>query len=442
MGIEQQLANQLREYGADLADVKKTITRLSRVSSSDEDNVMHARGKAWHVKDGKARDVADVIDPRRAKSVGGDFGEVLQEIGYLSDPQRFHVQDVGRVTKSLMDKGAYSPTKIPPRQKAALAEGQGITGGYGVPPQYGLELLRLAAEESFLRQLCRQIPMVGREFYYPVLNQTIAPPAGGSSYFGGLVWTWQPEGSNYTTNAETEPQFRQVGLVARDLVGVVIASNQLLQDNAIALDTVLTTIFKEAMGWAYDYFLINGNGANQPLGFLKSLVLISVTRTTSAHFVLQDAANMLSQLTPTSYKRCVWMVHPSVVPDLMTMTTSTTPATPNNFLVWLNPNGSGNGGPMADSLPALFLGRPLFITEKVPKLAAAATGAVCLVDPTHMLLGDRMQIQIEASQYPKFTSNQTVWRIIARWDAQPEQNAPITLADGSYQVSPFVALAS
>ena len=92
-------------------------------------------------------------------------------------------------------------------------------------------------------------------------------------------------------------------------------------------------------------------------------------------------------------------------------------------------------------MPATILGRPLFITEKLPAVASGALGDIILVDPSKYLVGDRMAIQVEASPYPNFTTNQMTWRIIARWDGQPLLNKPITLAGGgSYQVSTTVLL--
>ncbi len=418
-----------------MVEFRKTIDTMGRSRLEREDKVVKAlfdgRGKAYTQKGRDLVDVMDVIDPRRCKSLGKEFQGFLRDVAHVSNPQGFHVKDMEPIIKSLDSMGAK------PINKTALAEGSGATGGYLVPTQFSNELLSLAAEESFLRGQCRTLPMTNRTLLVPVLDQTSPPPTGGSSFYGGIVWTWQPEASNYQTNAETEPKFRQVELVARDLVGIVVASNQLLADNAVALDTILTTIFKDAMGWAYDYFFLQGNGANQPLGMLNSPCKIAVTKSVSAHFNLIDAANMMAQMVPSSYKTCVWAIHPSVLPELIAMTNG---ATNSPFLVWLNPAPNKDGGPLANDFPGTILGRPLYITEKLPKLAAGSLGSVALLDPNKYLVGDRMAIQIEASPYPNFTKNQMTWRIIARFDGQPEINAPITLADGSYTVSPVVLL--
>jgi HK97 family phage major capsid protein len=216
-----------------------------------------------------------------------------------------------------------------------------------------------------------------------------------------------------------------------------------MADNTAALDTVLTTLFKEASGWLYDFMILNGNGANQSLGVRNSPALINITRQTAGSFVLLDAANMMAQMLPSSWKKAVFIAHPSVYPQLLTMTTSLN-ATPNNFLVWLNPMGTGNEGPAARDFPSILLGRPLYFTEKVPKLVSGSKGSVLLIDADKILFGDRMAIQIESSIYPYWETAQVGWRIMLRFDSQPEVNGPVILNsanDGSnYTVSPYVSL--
>ena len=230
----------------------------------------------------------------------------------LSDPKKFNCHDIGPVLKRM------DASKTLPVEKSAMAEGTGFQGGYLVPPQWGNELLYLAWEESFLRSQCRNVPMNSRSFFYPVLNQTASPPNGGSAFFGGILWQWEPEAATYP---QTLPQWRNVELVARDLVGLVIASNQLLQDSAIALDTILTTLFKESMGWLYDYNILQGSGTNQPLGMLNAPNALSVTRQAAGTVGIIDLAAMLSRMVPSSYNTCCWIAHPSIYQQLITMST-------------------------------------------------------------------------------------------------------------------------
>ena len=80
----------------------------------------------------------------------------------------------------------------------------------------------------------------------------------------------------------------------------------------------------------------------------------------------------------------------------------------------------------------------MFPTEKVPALGTK--GDLMLLDPSFYVIGDRMQIEIAASEHVNFLKNQMTWRVVERVDGQPWLDKPVTLQDGATQVSPFVVL--
>jgi HK97 family phage major capsid protein len=85
-----------------------------------------------------------------------------------------------------------------------------------------------------------------------------------------------------------------------------------------------------------------------------------------------------------------------------------------------------------------LLGLPAILTEKVPALGTK--GDLMLLDPSLYVVGDRMQIEIAASEHVNFLKNQMTWRVVERVDGQPWLDKPVTLQDGATQVSPFVVL--
>src|SRR5262249_38160018 len=92
----------------------------------------------------------------------------------------------------------------------------------------------------------------------------------------------------------------------------------------------------------------------------------------------------------------------------------------------------------AQDFPGTILGRPVYFTEKVPKLGTK--GDLGLYDLSKYLLGKRMELEISVSPHVRFLNNQMAWRVVWRGDGQPWLNNAITLADGSHTVSPFVIL--
>ena len=320
------------------------------------------------------------------------------------------------------------------KQKASLAEGAGFTGGYTVPVQFYADLLRLMAEKAFIRDRCTVLPMQSRSLLVPALKQSSTVFARGQSqFFGGIVMSWTPEA---VVLNESDPVFREIELVARDLTFVTVASNQLLQDNAVALDTMLTTLFQEAVAWSYDFYILQGKLANEPQGVINAPGSFVYKRQNNGSVTVTDIVTMLAHLYTQSWDNACWVANPSLIPVISTLTQGTG----GNFFAFLNPTpGQGtNEGPIAQKFPAILAGLPIFWSEKASYLGTQ--GDLVLADYSKYLLGDRLAIQIEVSPHVRFTQNQMMWRIIVRWDGTPWQDLPITLADQTWQVSPMIVL--
>ena len=85
-----------------------------------------------------------------------------------------------------------------------------------------------------------------------------------------------------------------------------------------------------------------------------------------------------------------------------------------------------------------LLGRPAIMTEKLPPLGTTRRSDPDRSEPVHHRRPQ--QIEIAASEHVNFLANQMTWRVVERVDGQPWMDKPITLQDGSTQVSPFVVL--
>ena len=333
-------------------------------------------------------------------------------------------------------------------RKVALAEGSGQTGGYTIPPQFMNELLTIAAEDGFIEQRAKVLPMNSRTAQWPTLDLTTVQARGTTPYFGGILAQWQPEAASIN---ETEPQFRLTDWTAWDLVLYAVSSNQLLADNGIGLDALLTQLFGQAITWYKEFAYLQGSGAGatMPLGVLNAPASLVQTRLVANRFLMADAASMLAHLQIRSWSDACWIVHQSVIPQLIMMvdggaaagaygTGATTSYTGGNRLVWLPPMGVGDKGPAGIKLPQAFLnGLPLYITEKLPQLGTR--GDVMLVDWSRYVIGMRLDLQIDVSPHYLFRNNQLAWRVIARCDGKPWLNTVITDQAG-WTVSPFVIL--
>jgi HK97 family phage major capsid protein len=315
------------------------------------------------------------------------------------------------------------------RVKAALAEASGVAGGYVVPPDFYRQLLAIVAESTFIRPRAFVQPMASATLQFPYLDITTVQSAGVSPFFGGVQMFWTEEAQ---TRTETEPGFKMMELKAHELSGYSVSSNVLLADAAFGLEKFLFTLFGQAIAWFEEYAFLQGNGVGKPIGMLNAPATIptggtSGHRDTPNQVSYNDVATMFSKLLPMSWNRAIWLFSPTVVPQLLQLKDGA------NRAIFISIDQGAVKAPTWK-----LLGLPAIVTEKLPALGTK--GDLMLVDPALYVIGDRMQIEVAASEHVNFLRNQMTWRVVERIDGQPWLEKAITLQDGSSQVSPFVVL--
>jgi HK97 family phage major capsid protein len=304
-----------------------------------------------------------------------------------------------------------------------LNEGSGPAGGYLVPAEFEPQLQKIAAEAAIVEPRARQFVMNAASKFVPMLKQTATPSTaeGASAFFGGLVFTWNPEGASID---HTEPVFEMVELVARKLTGLTVSSNELRED-APTLESDLQQLFGEGLGHAKDFFYLRGNGVGKPLGVLNAPARYLLTRHASGNAVeMEDVSGMMGRMLPGSWASAIWVSHPLNISDIIQLKIGDVPV--------FQPDARG---PIA----GILLGRPIAFSEYAS--APGTAGDLMLCDFMAYGVGLRRGIIIASSEHVRFDTDQITWRITARGDGQPLLDNTIKLADGANtEVSPFVVL--
>jgi len=330
-----------------------------------------------------------------------------------------------RLVMAKPDMGAHDGKGGWQIESKDLVENIGASGGFTVFPEHVNTLFQMQPLERIIRQRATVLPMRARVMQIPVLDQTGAP-AAGSSYYGGAIAYWTEEG---TVKTESQPDFRQMQLVAHKLVVYTEASDELLADSAIPLEALLQSLFRAVVMNEEEFTFIMGNGAGQPLGIVTANTVaglgptIVVTRAGAGAIAIADIFNMLSQFQGSSP---VWIAHQSTMPQILGLNG---PAG-NPSYVWI-----GNG---RDAMPTTLMGYPIFFVENAAVLGNQ--GDIILADLSKYLIGDRQMVTIDASKHNRFEYDLTSWRAVHRVDGRPWLSAPITYRDGTTTVSPFVIL--
>ena len=339
---------------------------------------------------------------------GGDADKNVKSFGdFLMAVYRKDAKRLNTVYKSTKD----------------LGEGTGAGGGYLVPEEYSTSLLQTAHMNNQVLSRVQTIPVTLAAGRWPALDQYITPTAGSgqTATAAGVKTTPVDAGDTLT---KTEPSFEMLEWRLHKVGGYTEVDNELIDDSPMSVEALLRGLFVVAIGAKNERNILRGSGAGEPLGILNSTAIVNVTPGTDNAFTWPDVGNMYAKFRSAGGSP-VWVIHPSVWPDIMGMETT------NGGAVWqanLAANSSGQG----------LNGIPIITSEHLPQ--ANSSGDVVLADLSGYLMWQRSGISIDFSEHAAFTADQGTWRFTQRTDGKPWLRYPITLADpqGSYQVSPFV----
>ena len=315
-------------------------------------------------------------------------------------------------------------------QNAASGMGESVPsdGGFLVGEDFAKELLQRTYETGILASKCRKIPISPTSNSLEANGIDETSRANGSRW-GGIQSYWENEADALVGS---KPKFNKVGLKLKKLTGLCYATDELLQDST-ALESIIGQAFAEEFGFRMDDVIMNGLGAGQPLGYMKSGALVTVAKEAgqaNGSIVTQNVLNMWARCWGRSRQNAVWLINQDVEPQLSQMTiTVGTGGVP----VYM-PAGGVSGAQYS----TLF-GRPVIPVEQANTVGSL--GDISLVDLSQYLLIDKGGLNAASSIHVRFLYDESVFRFIYRVDGQPIWKSTLTPFKGSNTLSPFVTLA-
>jgi HK97 family phage major capsid protein len=303
-------------------------------------------------------------------------------------------------------------------------EGAGSDGGFLVPPSFSTNIFQLSLEEQALLPMTDGMPIEGNAMSLPKDETT---PWGSN----GVRAFWQSEA---TAGSPTKPVFGRSDFRLKKLLALVPISDELLAD-ATALGAYFEPAAARSIRWKTDEALCFGSGAGVPLGaFVGPAAIVVAKDSGQATLTLSttNLANMIARLPAGSYGNSVWMLNNDVLPALFTLTLG-------NYPIYL-PAGAPVGG-LQGSPYGTLLGRPIVVTQHAKSFSSQ--GDVMLADwRQYQTITKAGGIQTATSMHLYFDADAMAFRSIFRVDGAPKQAAPITPANGSNTLSPFIQLAA
>jgi len=303
-------------------------------------------------------------------------------------------------------------------------------GGFLIAPERSNVILQRTYDTGQLLSLVTRQPVTGNALTLPAVDET---SRANGSRFGGISSTWIGQG---TTVSAGKPKFRAMELKLKKLLAFVYGTDELIVD-AAAFSAFVDRNLPLELNFATEDAIINGNGANQPIGILNSGAAITVSRNTASRVLYEDVSAMWKRMWAPLRKSAVWIIDQSVEQELEQLSIAI--GTGGALAPIYRPAGISVGpdGTQGYS-PATLYGRPILTTEY--NAALGTVGDIILANLGEYTLIDKGGVDQAVSLHVAFLTDESVWRFTYRVDGQLNWNSAMTPKSGGATVTAVVTL--
>jgi HK97 family phage major capsid protein len=323
--------------------------------------------------------------------------------------------------------GSVDQRLLPLKAILGANEGIGSEGGFlvGTEQVAGLEK-KVFDSGVFANRVQRRTLMAGTNSadFYGVDEDSRAT----SSRFGGIRGYRVAEAGTITAS---QPKFYKYTLKPAKYAVFAYATDEVLQDTALIEQEIMQSAPLE-LAFMLDDDIYNGLGAGYALGVLNSACLVSIDKETG-----QAAKTVVPQNLNKMFARrwvrgsYAWYINQDVWPQLWQMTQVVGVG---GLPVYLPPTG------LSGSPYSTLYGLPVIETEFNATLGTV--GDIMLGDFSQYKVADKGGVQSASSIHVQFVTDQTCYRLTARYDGHTTWKNALTPYKGSNTVSPFIALAT
>lgn len=213
------------------------------------------------------------IDPQSWRSIKSQVVQVDPIFGVpvvTEREVRFHVplavqvKGYNHAFESYLRKGAG---EVGPTDRKTLTEGVDSAGGFLVPEDYQVELIKKIATMATIRNRAR-VATTGRDLAkWPKINYTT-----DDKYTSGVRLTWTGESpATSSVHRVTDPQFGLYSIPVHTAMASFPMSNDLIEDSAFDILGISSDLLAEAFTLDENNAFINGNGVGRPMGMLTQV---------------------------------------------------------------------------------------------------------------------------------------------------------------------------
>ena len=225
-----------------------------------------------------------------------------------------------------------------------LKAGEKGAGGYLVPDSMEAQIVQTLAEENVMRRLAAVIHMEDGERAVPVVRSMSEAQ-------------WLDENEAMEMGAAG---FEAARLKPRKLGLTIPVSNELLADAGVDMAAFLADSFARRIASGEEKAFLTGDGIKQPAGLLNS-ALVGVTAAAPDALTADEIISLYYALDEQYRAKAVFLMHEDTAKALRTLKDE------NGRYLWREALGGE---------PDRMLGRPVYTSRFMPKLAAGAKPVV------------------------------------------------------------------
>lgn len=349
------------------------------------------------------------VDQQKTRPASAQGGRSVAELFSLNAFDSGGFDSVGHLMQTIYDG-------LGDQRLSALSHGEfsDPLGGYLVPTQHISTILDGSLEQEVVRPRARVYPMISETLVIPRWD---GRNRAQGVLFGGLSSSWHAETMEIPLS---NAKLNKMTLNSHTLTIMVPATNRMLQDVPQFAGELEMRLFSTVQ-FDLDYAFLHGTGTGEPLGIYNSTSAITVPKETdqgAATLHYENLSKLYSRMYPEGRKRAVWLISSGLIPELLKI--SIPVGTAGSHVPLLNEQS----GEMR------IFGRPVIETEKAPLLGEE--GDVTFVDLSQFAVGLRLDARIAISSDVRFTTDETMFKVILRADGRetwhevmtPRNNGP------------------
>jgi HK97 family phage major capsid protein len=398
-GMPKEVADQVNQFLGEADEIKLQIDLERRVGegqkfSEDPAEAPKAAHHGWR-KAGPDEGNFE-IDPKAWHET-----EVLTPAGMKK--LRFHVplavqkKEYAPAFEAYMRKG--SSRGLSPNDFKTLSEGADSAGGFLVPVDVQTELIRKTATMAIIRGLARIVNTSRDVVSWPKKIYTT-----DDKYTGPERITWTGEiPSSTSVHLVTDATYGQVDIPINTAMASQPVSNNLIEDSAFDVMSIVNQDLAEAFALGEDDAFINGDGISKPMGILTQVdvagkgpasVLSGASGAVAADGLIDLWGALPSQYSGPNTR---WVMSTATLVDIKQLKDGD-----NRYL--LDAMSTGN---LQSPIAQILIDRPILRDEFMPAVAGGAY-PIIFGDFGGYIIADRVGFSVMVSRELLMRTNQTL----------------------------------